>query len=59
MRIDGLGILGSLVGGGHHFCDAPHNRRTMHIDLNDMPMDKMIQLVKDKNLIRPRGRTRK
>ena len=44
-----------LLGHGHHFHDAPTNRRT---ETTFCPMDGMIEQVKDQNLQRPRVKGR-
>ena len=50
----------SLLGGGHHFTDAPRNRRSIFLNSTDhaMPMDEMIKSVIDQCLLRPNVRGR-
>jgi len=50
VRIGADGRPSSLLGHGHHFADAPHNRRS---DENGTPMDAMIESVRLQQLKRP------
>ena len=54
VELDELGRPTSLLGHGHHFTDAPRNRRTV---TDCVPMDDMIKLVQRSGLVRP-GRSR-
>ena len=54
VELDELGRPTSLLGHGHHFTDAPRNRRVV---TERVPMDDMIQLVQRSGLVRP-GRSR-
>ena len=50
VELDELGRPTSLLGHGHHFTDAPRNRRAV---TDRVPMDDMIQLVRQSGLVRP------
>eukprot|EP00957_Ditylum_brightwellii_P090364 6881560-Ditylum_brightwellii.AAC.1 len=61
--LDEVGCPVSLLGGGHHFTDAPRNRRSKYENSTNhaMPMDEMIKSVIDQRLLHPtvRGRQNK
>ena len=50
VEFDNIGRPTSLLGHGHHFNDAPCNRRAV---TERVPMDDMIQRVRDLGLVRP------
>ena len=50
VEFDNIGRPISLIGLGHHFNDAPRNRRVV---TERVPMDDMIERVKDLGLVRP------
>ena len=54
--LDNNGRPSSLLDLGHHFNDAPRGRRSTTCAANDsdeFPMDQMLQMVRDQNLLRP------
>ena len=51
VHIDKFGRPNELLNHGHHFEDAPHNRRVIGEDI--CPMDRMLLQVKRQNLVRP------
>ena len=50
VEFDNIGCPTSLIGHGHHFNDAPRNRRVV---TERVPMDAMIERVRDLGLVRP------
>jgi len=54
VQLDGRGIPVALVGGGHHFCDLPHNRRPfVTYPQTAIPMEEMRKQVALQGLRRP------
>ncbi len=51
VEFDHMGRPTSLLGHGQHFVDAPRNRRVV---TERVPMDDMIERVRQLNLVRPR-----
>jgi len=54
VMLDEVGRPASLLGGGHHFTDAPRNRRSKSVNSTDhaMPMDEMIKSVIEQCILR-------
>eukprot|EP00957_Ditylum_brightwellii_P099360 7568769-Ditylum_brightwellii.AAC.1 len=55
ISVDKTGRPVSLIGGGHHFMDAPHNRMNITKHLGLTPMDRIMESVNKQNLMRPKG----
>ena len=55
VEFDNIGCPTSLIGHGHHFNDAPRNRRVV---TERVPMDDMIERVRDLGLVRPTSMNR-
>ena len=55
VEFDNIGRPTSLIGHGHHFNDAPRNRRVV---TERVPMDDMIERVRDLGLVRPTSMNR-